>query len=56
MHHEAPPLSGRETRRASNCRLTVARVMAKAALLEQTVMSGSRAMIFFTRDTTRRSC
>jgi hypothetical protein len=31
--------------------LAVARVMTKAALLEQTVMSGSTATIFFTRVT-----
>lgn len=31
--------------------LTVAKVMAKAALLEQILMSGSTAMIFLTLDT-----
>lgn len=36
--------------------ISVARVMTKAALLEQTVMSGSTAMIFLTLVTVFQAC
>lgn len=39
-------------RRGRTGELTVARVMTKAALFEQMLMSGSTAMIFLTLDTT----